>query len=454
MNQPNILLITIDALRADMLGCYGYSKSVTPNIDRQAARSIRFDQAITGGSWTQAAFPVLLTSTYASWYGGCLGPLAPERPSPIELLATRGYTAAAFSTSPLLSRKYGYQRGFRRFEDLVPVEQDPMLRRVKGGERFLRIPLIHYLSKPLGIRMRPARLYVSAEALTDVVIRGVESARKPFLIWAHYMDVHWPYHLEETLSHPQEIAQAWRDLAHLYNVNWNGSKITSDQREHYRTLYERALSYADAQIGRLLHRLEELNLFGNTVVILVSDHGEEFLERKHWGHFEINLHDEILRVPLIIYLPELKTGHVVSRQVRTLDIMPTILDLCGCSQPEELQGTSLRPLWSQREEEYRSDLSISEMWRDHRHIIAVRTVNFKYIWDSYHQDRPLLFDLVTDPEETHNLINRYPDHAGYFQTIVDDHRQAAVRTDPGKELVEPQLDDVLIRRLRDLGYVE
>ena len=118
-DRPNILLLTIDTLRRDMLGCYGYTRATTPKIDRLAESAIRFDQAITGGTWTQAACPVLLTSSYASMYGGRLGQLATERPSPVEVLARHGYATGAVSTNPHLSRATGYDRGFDFFQDLT-----------------------------------------------------------------------------------------------------------------------------------------------------------------------------------------------------------------------------------------------------------------------------------------------------------------------------------------------
>jgi len=454
MNKPNFLLLTLDTLRADMLSCYGYDYPTTPNIDRLAASSIRFKQAITGGSWTQAAFPVLLTSSYASMYGGCLGPLAPERPSPVEALATHGYTTAGFSTSPLLSRVYGYQRGFHHFVDLTPDESDPALRRLKGGERLLRSPLTHHVSGLMGKRTRPARIYVSAAELTKNFCDWLDGSQSPFLAWLHYMDIHWPYHREETLIDPRDIAQAWRDLGHLHGANWNGATLNSTQRDHYRQLYQEALQYTDAQIGRLLNYLDAEGYLANTVIILVSDHGEEFLERKHWGHFETNLYDEILRVPLIIHGPGSTTGQEIQRQVRLLDIMPTILDLGECPPPDGLEGTSLAPLWTQSEVKYEVEESISEMWRTERHIIAVRTEAFKYIWDSRCPDRPELFDLEADPGERHNVCEQYPERARYFQARVEAHLQRAAQTASTGNVAEPELDEELIRRLRDLGYVE
>jgi len=454
MNKPNVILLTIDALRADMLGCYGHIPSVTPNLDQLSAAGIRFQQAITGGSWTQAAFPVLLTSTYASMHGGCLGPLSLERPSPIAALAENGYTTGGFSTSPLLSRMYGYHRGFHHFVDLVPGESDPLLRRFKGGERLLRSPATHYLTGMLGVHMRPARVYVSAEELTDMLCAWLENVEGPFFAWAHYMDVHWPYHLEERLIQPREIAQTWRDLTHLYRVNWKGASITSAQREHYIRLYEQALQYTDDQIGRFIKTLDKLGHLANTIVIITSDHGEEFMERGRWGHLEINLYDEILKVPLIINLPDLLGSRVIQRQVRLLDLMPTILDLCTCLPPEGLQGTSLVPLWTQDSFGNEAEISISERLRNDSHIVAVRTEAFKYIWDSRHPHQAKLHDLQFDPGERYNVSLRYPELSRKFQDCVATHISLVSQTSPKHQVLEPIMEDEILRRLRDLGYVE
>lgn len=454
MDRPNILLLTVDTLRADHVGCYGYDAPITPNIDRLAESAVRFEQAITGGSWTQAAFPVLFTSTYASMYGGCLGPLSPLRPSPIEALAEEGYLTAGFTTSPLLGRKYGYNRGFKFFSELVPDESDPFLRRVKGGQRLLRSSLTHHLSGLIGISTRPARLYVSGEELTDAVCWWLDEAKSPFFVWAHYMDIHWPYHREETLRHPAEIARAWRNLGHMHGANWNGLTFSSDQRAEYMRLYDGAVQYTDAQIGRLLNYLERKGHINNTVIILVSDHGEEFLERQQWGHFETNLYDEILKVPLLIYDPQFKEGRKIHNQVRTLDIMPTVLDLCACPPPDSMEGASLVPFWNPIHHEYDSDLSISEMWRDERHIVAVRTDRYKYIWDSHHPEKRELYDLWVDRAECNNVADRNIQKTSYFQAVVDAHLARAEMQKGDYFIDEPERDEALIRRLRDLGYVE
>lgn len=469
MKSPNILLLTIDTLRADAVSCYRRASTNgrhsplnvdTPHIDHLAAGGVRFEQAITGGSWTQAAFPVILTSTYASMFGGCLGPLATGRPSPIEALANAGYVTGGFSTSPLLGRTYGYQRGFDEFVELEPGESDLFLRRIKGGQRLLQQPLTHAISARLGLRTRPSRMYVSAAELTDRLCHWLDGVQQPFFAWAHYMDVHWPYHREETLTEPQEIAQAWRDMRHMHGANWKGRTVTADQHAHYLRLYEEAVQYTDTQLGRLFAYLKAAGREDDTVVILLSDHGEEFFERRHWGHFESNLHDEILNVPLIIRLPSSPIDHepirqVVQRQVRLLDVMPTILDLCNCDPQDGLEGSSLVPLWDGREGYDEAGISISEMWRDQWQIVAIRTEAFKYIWDSRHPERPQLFDLQADPEERRDVCEAFPLQARQFQAILEAHlRRVAAQPEISGPIAQPALDDPLVRRLRALGYLE
>jgi arylsulfatase A-like enzyme len=453
-NKPNILLLTIDTLRADMLSCYGYPEQLTPNIDRLAAKGVRFNQAITGGSWTQAAFPVIMTSTYASMYGGCLGPLSPARPSPIEALEKGGYITGGFSTSPLLSRKYGYDRGFKYFVDLPPGERDPWLRRLKGGERLLRLPAIHHLAGLAGKRMRPARLYVPAEKLVEDLGNWILGNSQPFFAWAHFMDIHWPYHLEDSLDTPGRISQAWQDMGHLHRVNWNGASINEKQRSHYLDLYKQAVRYTDFQIGRLIDKLTEFGLLDNTAILLISDHGEEFLERGRWGHFETNLYDEILHVPFIFYSPGIEGGKVVERQVRTLDIMPTILDLCGCECPKELEGISLIQYLEDNQINSLELESISEMWRNNRHIVAIRSEAFKYIWDNRHPADAMLFELSADPEELNNVIARYPALTKEFHNKLEAHLQQASDKNAFENIAEPELEAEMLSRLRDLGYVE
>lgn len=456
MTRPNIILLTIDTLRPDHLGCYGRQPTPTPNIDRLASESIVFSQAITGGSWTQAAFPVLMTSTYASMYGGCLSPLSPDRPSSVEALTADGYSAAGFSSSPLVSKTYGYDRGFGYFVDLVPEDKDPFLRQVKGGQRLLRLPVTHQICSLFGKRWRPPQLYANAAEVVDQVCTWLEGAPEPFFLWAHFMDPHWPYHLEEQLTSPAEIAQTWQDLGLMYRINGHNIPITSQQKEHLLALYERAVAFTDRHLGNLFGYLTRNRLIENTLLILTSDHGEEFLERGKWGHGEINLHDEIIRVPLIMHLPAAAESKVIHRQVQLLDIMPTALEFCGCSPPERMEGASLVPLWSGDEKKYDRQIAISERWRDQgdvNHIVSLRTENYKLIWNDRRPNQPELYDLKSDPAEKDGIHEKKPDIVAQFQGTLAHHLDRIHHTRPSTASSEPELDEDVIRRLRDLGYL-
>lgn len=461
MNRPNIVLLTIDTLRKDRLGCYGSSANLTPNLDQLAQSGIRFEQAISGGSWTQAAFPVLLTSSYAAMYGGCLGRLPLDRPSPIESLASHGYITGGFTTNIHLSRRTGFDRGFLRFEELNPDEADPRLRRIKGGQRLLQSELFHALLRPMGMRMRPARLYSSAAEVSDSLCQWLDQAGSPFFAWAHYMDVHWPYHLEEALDKPKDIAIAWQDLATMYgraNFDWSNrdrdKSITASQRDHFIDLYENSLRYLDHHVGRAITHIRNSMHAENTVIIVVADHGEEFLDHGRWGHWESNLFDEILRVPLIVHIPGGSAGKVVAQQVRLIDLMPTILDLCGCPVPDGVMGHSMTSLLGLGTSKYDGSETISEMRRDPWHRVAVRTEAFKFIWDSKRPDQPELYDLQNDPAEKQNVSAQFPQVVSQFQATVDEHRLRVAATEPAKVSPEPKVDAEVARRLRELGYLE
>jgi arylsulfatase A-like enzyme len=457
MTKPNVIILTIDTLRPDRLGCYGRQPTLTPNIDRLASESILFSQAITGGSWTQAALPVLMTSTYASMYGGCLSPLSPDRPSPVEALAGEGYSTAGFSSSPLLSKTYGYQRGFEYFVDLTPGEKDPFLRGVKGGQRLLRQELTHQISRFFGKQWRPPQLYANAGEVFSQVTSWLKQAPTPFFLWAHFMDPHWPYHLEDQHTSPGEIAQFWQDLGLMHEINWGKKGITSQQKAHFIALYERAVVYTDHHLGRFITCLTQSGLFENTLLILVSDHGEEFFERGRWGHFESNLHDEILLVPLIIRQPAAARSMVIPRQVHLLDIMPTVLELCGCPPPENMEGISMAPLWNGDEAKYDRQIAISERWRDQgdvNHIVAMRTEDHKLIWNDRRPNQPELYDLRIDPAERNDIHEKEPGIIAQFQQPLTQHLDRVKHSRPATPVLEPELDEDIIRRLRDLGYVE
>jgi arylsulfatase A-like enzyme len=262
--------------------------------------------------------------------------------------------------------------------------------------------------------------------------------------------------MEEALVQPRDIAQAWQDLAIMFiRSNFNRDQsITSAQRAHFIALYEKSLQYLDHQIGRLIDHIRSSSHAENTIIILVADHGEEFLDHGRWGHWESNLYDEILRVPLIMSLPNGPQDQVIRQQVRLLDLMPTVLDLCGYPATNGVMGTSMASLLGYAGSNYDGEETISEMRRDPWHRIAVRTESFKYIWDSKRPEQPELYNLRTDPGEKQNVRDNFPQEVSKFQSSVDAHRLRVAETEPAVAAPKLQMDEEVARRLRDLGYLE
>lgn len=447
----NFLLLTIDTLRADRLG-----RGLTPHLDRLVRGGVTFGQAISGGTWTQAAFPPLLTSSPAAFYGGCLGRLAAARPSPIATFSQAGYQTAGFVSNPLVGPRYGYERGFDHFQELVPADREPWLRFRYGGQWLLRQPITHWL-RP----MPPARVTVPAGELHQAAINWLTGVNGPFLAWLHYMDVHWPYHREETLTRPGQLAHIWRDLAHFHAVCWQGASLSRADQAHFARLYDTALAYLDDQIGQLLAALAASGRDKETVIVVIADHGEEFMEHGRWGHWENNLFDEIIRIPFILFMPHSLEKQFPARPERveqlvsSLDLMPTLLELADCPVPAGVEGHSLLPLLRNDPAGYPRQQAISEMWRDHWHRIAVRTATWKLIWDSRQPHQPALYHLSHDPAEQADVSQHHPDIVAALGLAVDQHRQRTEQTRPeNSPTPEPQADEALLNRLRGLGYLE
>jgi arylsulfatase A-like enzyme len=169
---------------------------------------------------------------------------------------------------------------------------------------------------------------------------------------------------------------------------------------------------------------------------------------------ELNLYDEILKVPMLMRIPGVPGNQVIGQQVSTMDIMPTLLELAGCRIPEKVLGKSLVPLWEGNSADYGVEVAIGERWRDTSHMIAVRTEEYKYIWDDAKPDQPLLFDLRQDPDEQHNIAAEQPGVVQRLHQHVEAQLERMRSTAPAEKSQEPVLDAEIVARLRGLGYVE
>ncbi len=337
---PNVLLITIDTLRADRLGCYGSPSGATPHLDRLAARGVRFDAAFTAVPITLPSHASILTGTYPTTHGVRLNGvhvLDGRLPTLGERLTPTGYASGAFVSAFVITRAFGLDRGFSVYDDGLGSELE-----------------------------RPAE-----ETVTAFQRWRATADAKPFFAWVHLFDPHLPRRA------PDEIAKRFEDP------------------------YDAEIAYADAQIGRLLAWLEKRGELERTLVIVTADHGEGLGEHGEEAHVFF-IYDSTMRVPLILAGPGLPTGRVLGNGVaRTIDIAPTVLDLLGRSVPETMQGRSLAPA-IRGEEELPSAAYLESLaprlvmgWSDLR---GLRTASDKLI----EAPRLELYDLREDPGELQN----------------------------------------------------
>ncbi len=412
----NVVLVTIDCLRADHAGCYGYPRPTTPFLDRLAERGTRFAEAISQGGATPEAFPAILASADppaqhpfhdAGAYRAHLG----RQVTLAEALRERGYRTGAIHSNPYLSRFYGYDRGFDTFDDGLRIGS----RRARLGltDRFMRLlggrsmpfPTLLYFLETL----RPP--YLTAERLTGKAIAWLgKQSNAPFFLWLHYMDAHMPYAPPGSYARRFDYGAGRLRFARARRKVGDYRRpvaLTDRERDTIVAYYDSAIAYIDGQLATLDARLRDAGLDATTAIVVTADHGEEFGE--HGGYFHgKTLYDETVRVPLIVRAPGYPEGVVVTEQVRSLDIAPTILDLAGIEPPPAYRGRSLVAALRGEPPEPRPAISATTHLHERYLALSCRDDGWKLMvrvndGATEFSDRRL-YDLTADRGETTNLI--------------------------------------------------
>jgi arylsulfatase A-like enzyme/MFS family permease len=425
----NCLFILIDDLRFDHLSCNGYYRKTSPHIDALAAKGILFRQAIASSSHTSRSVPSIFTSLFplaheASASSQEFYSLSPKHNTLTSILARNGYITAGFVANNPFIKLSGISRDFDTYYD---------------GNLFMKIP--HYSLFYEKIARKFLNRDVRAENLNHQAMRWLKKNHQyPFFLYIHYMDVHYPRIPYK--RHIDRLEQESKlDISKLkrypFEKGENVEKLYS-----IISRYDGDISYLDEHIGKLLAYLDALHLDQNTLVILTADHGEEFLEHNKVGHGN-HLYDESIRIPLIFYIPgKNKKPSIVSQQVRSIDIMPTILELLNIPISSPIQGRSLMPLIKgiRAEEEYAFGGQGS----------FVRCSRWKLIFNrettSYE-----LYDLQQDSAEQHNLIDTEPEVAAQLKAKLHDHIKESMkyRFSSSKVIFSEEIKN----RLKTLGYI-
>lgn len=428
--KRNIILITVDDLRADHLSCYGYGIKTSPNIDRLAEKGILFMEAIANGPSTRYCFVPILASNYPLAYGHDVH--LPKQVTTIaEIMKKNGYKTGAFNAgNTWISRFYGYDRGFDTFSDFMearPIEMKLSLSFVRRFYKFVAkyrwlaaglnrvFWFIQLLSEYFRSFFGNRTICERAEQHNPKVLSWLENLDGDFFLWIHYMDVHQLFYGTEqfrpTGFTKRQIKKAMKEVL-------KNEKVSKEMLDMIIRFYDSQIEYIDYHMGLLLGKLKEKGILDNTIIIFTSDHGEAFNEHGNLSHPN-ELYDEQLRVPLIIFGSNFP-ARVIEDQVSHLDIAPTILDLVGIKRERRFQGQSLLPLINGKKGMV---FTISECLVPNtiKRKVAYRTRAWKAI---LREDGPFeLYNLKDDPGERESLAIANPEKAEELRAKILAHLQ-------------------------------
>jgi arylsulfatase A-like enzyme/predicted Zn-dependent protease len=400
----NVLLITLDTTRADRIGAYGYERAETPRLDQLAEDGVLFEQAITPTAFTLPSHSSIMTGLYPPFHGVRLNggvALADVHVTLAERLAASGYRCGAVVGAFVLDQRWGLSQGFEHYEDDIDRAAD----------------------QPLDL----AGVQRPADRIVDTALEWLEREDgRPFLAWLHFYDPHIPY------EPPEPYATRFSDRG-------PGG------------LYDGEIAFTDDQVGRVFDWLDKRGLGENTIVVVVGDHGEglgDHDERQH-GYF---IYDATVHVPLMFKIPgsELE-GIRVPAQVRTIDILPTVLGLVGIKAPVPIHGQSLVPLMLDPKSPG-PEYAYSESMAVYLHygwsaLYSVRTSDDKFI----DAPRAELYDITADPGENQNLFARDRRRADELRSVLAHLREEIERGAPQTQ--DADLDEETRDMLAALGYV-
>jgi arylsulfatase len=416
---PNVLLVSVDTLRADHLGFYGYARDTSPNLDAFAKQSQVYLHCSAHGAMTGPSTASLLTGFLpheTTVFDN--SPLPPSMVTAAEFLRDSGYRTRGIVSNFVLRKKEGYAQGFEAFDD----EMDA-------------VELVR------GIAER------TAGNATDRAMRALEELRgDPFFLWIHYQDPHGPYTPPERLASLFEAAEPGDELPINDSVSGNGGipayQVIGDERHpaDYVSRYDREIFFVDEQFGRLIEELKRLDLLDRTVTIFTADHGEAMGEHAYWFAHGEHLYDGLLRVPLLMRIPGLAPAEH-EHPVQHLDIVPTLLEISGRAPVAQLTGRSL--LTTPEE----SRFIVSELDRSAQ---AVQSGGLKLVYGA--DEQVSLFDVLSDPAETVDLADRAAFAAERERLLGEARRVRELVL--GGERSHAELSESEKEKLRALGYVE
>lgn len=428
----NVFVLLIDTVRRDALGCYGNPDRPTPNIDALAADGVRFDHAISSSGWTLPSVASLLTGTWPTIHGAKgkgvqLTPIREEIETFTEVLRDAGYKTSAVANAAFVSPMLGIDRGFDDFDHKHSYNWD-------------------------------AR---RAQETIDIALDLVGEKRSdPQFALVHLFDAHLMY--DPPPAYVTKFTEGRLDplppLTMDVCIGMQRSKTkppAPEDIQYIRDIYHAEVAYLDEHVGRFVAELRAMGLYDDATIIVVADHGEEFWEHGGFEHGH-TLHDELVRVPLIVKFPKEHdwAGRVVDAQVRMIDILPTVFDLYAMEAPPTNRGRSMLPLVREEPDESRPAFCESTLYGANQ--IAWRTDQHTYIvdLDPAKSAGGKLYDWRADPAETNDLAASDPETARQLREELHAFFVKLQRDADALGSSKPvNLSPDRIEQLKALGYI-
>jgi arylsulfatase A-like enzyme len=452
--RPNVLLLSVDSLRADHVSAYGRVNPLAPGVattpaafDRLAREGVLFENAVTTTSWTLPSHMALMTGLPDPLHGVTDNTkrLAEGFETLAGFLSARGWATGGFFNGPYLHPAFGFGHGFDVYEDHAGIDQ-PI--EVFESDVPGRLMDVHRASHQAVTS--PSLLRAASEW-----IRARSAEPDPWFAFVHWWDPHYDY------LAPERVEQRFVDgyEGRYRGVHRTESHVRPEERDiqHLRSLYDAEIRWTDEHLGELLDLLDELGVADDTIVVLTSDHGEEFWEHTRWGH-QTTLFEDVVRIPMLVRYPRaVPAGVRAGGQARIQDVFPTVAELIELAPPTYLEGTSLAPLW--RDPEARGEPQVLRLRVPMRDVdlVGLRLARKKAVLDLT-DGRARVYDLDTPGEEPEIHETRRPRESQRFAIVKLlekltelDAMERDLPAEPGAPIED--LPDALLESLRAHGYM-
>ena len=426
--KRNIVLITLDSVRADHCSFMGYHRKTTPTLDKMARKGLYFENAIASGVGTPASMTCVFTGDYAPVDPMETNPhpwrrVLSQRKTLAQVLSKKGYHTSAFNPNVFVSSYFGFNKGFEYFQDFISRGYlDKFYYKIldkvtKSGKRGLASILRNVRNLIL-----KEEIFKPWEAYYDLIIDWIEKVREPYFLWILLLDTHYPYLAPRKFRKWSNFFDMWYYNWKVQKENWNPN-FSEKEKQKLINAYDDAIYYTDIFISNLWKDLKD----SDPIFIIHADHGEGFGEHNFYGH-QPYLYEEIIHVPLVIYNADVKGR--LDEPAPLVGLAPVILELIE----EENQFPSDSFLGGGK------NWAITVIHSHERLKVAVRTKNWEFITGQ--KDGDELYNLKDDPFERANLIHEHPELAKEMKKIAENNIKREIEINRIRTIAKAKLKEI------------